>query len=82
MDADVKLLEAVQGLLNKHAETPEFDLRAIEVIREPDLIRVLIAHAERAHIEDYVRVLARVEAEIDIGDELTLILQPIASDAA
>lgn len=83
MNTDAELLRQVQDLIDRHTNrTTGLDLRAVEVIREPDVVRVLIAHAEHAQIEDFVHVLAQVEAEMDIGDDAILILQPIAGEAA
>jgi len=83
MNEDMQLLEKAQKLIDRFASrTAGLDLRAVEVVRDAEIVRVLISHAQGAQIEDYVHVLASVEAELDVEDGMTLILVPVADEAA
>jgi len=80
---DAELLEKAQRLLaEKSQDRPDLKLNATEVARDSDIVRVLVSHAEGAYLEDYVHILASVEADLDVDDDVTVILVPVVDEEA
>ena len=80
---DHRIMERAQELLDAKTRGKEhLQLRAERVVREADVIRVLVTHASDAHLEDFVYILAAVEADLDIEDQEIVLLVPVADEAA
>lgn len=80
---DGELLRRAQQLLEqKSNRTTGLDLRAVGVSHDADIVRIHVSHAKDAHLEDYVHILAAVEADLDVDDEITVLLVPVVDEAA
>lgn len=82
-DADAELLRRAQRLLEEKTKSrSDLKLRAIDVTHDADITQILISHADGAYLEDYVHILAAVEADLDVKDDVTVLLVPVAEEAA
>lgn len=80
---DARLLHEAQRLLDERGQRlTNLRLIAEAIMRDAGIVQVLVRPTRAVHSEEYIHVLAAVEAELDVDDDETVLLVPVADEAA